>query len=185
MAVTSTGTYGRGTSAANALNANLLQYPEIARTLISLYPRYSMTYLLERTRRMAKEKVLGDSSYEWKVMNRLSRKCLIDATGTGGAVAAGATDTFAFENTSGGGVENWFNLYDIVRFSNGATGLVISLSTNTYTIEMISALTAAANTVGQVVGRIGSAFPAGSSGADVGANNVYPDTYKNWMTFNR
>ena len=185
MAVTSTGTYGRGTSAANALNANLLQYPEIARTLISLYPRYSMTYLLERTRRMAKEKVLGDSSYEWKVMNRLSRKCLIDATGTGGAVAAGATDTFAFENTSGGGVENWFNLYDIVRFSNGATGLVISLSTNTYTIEMISALTAAANTVGQVVGRIGSAFPAGSSGADVGENNVYPDTYKNWMTINR
>ena len=50
---------------------------------------------------------------------------------------------------------------------------------------MISALTAAANTVGQVVGRIGSAFPAGSSGADVGENNVYPDTYKNWMTINR
>ena len=54
MAVTSTGTYGKGTTAANALNANLLQHPEIARTLISLYPRYSMTYLLERTRRIAK-----------------------------------------------------------------------------------------------------------------------------------
>jgi len=186
MAVTSTGTYGNGTSAANALNANLLQYPEIARTLISLYPRYSMTYLLERTRRMAKEKVLGDSSYEWKVMNRLSRKCLIDATGTGSGVAAGATDTFDFENTSGGGAEDWFNLYDVVRFSDGATGLVVAHDgSNTYTIEMITALSAASNTVGQVVGRIGSAFPAGSSGADVGENNVYPDTYKNWMTINR
>ena len=63
MAKTSTGTYGKGTTAANALNANLLQHPEIAKTLISLYPRYSMTYLLEKTRRHAAEKVLGDSSY--------------------------------------------------------------------------------------------------------------------------
>jgi hypothetical protein len=185
MAVTSTGTYGVGTTAANALNANLLQHPEIARTLISLYPRYSMTYLLERTRRMASEKVLGDNSYEWKVMNRLSRKCLIQATTGGSTVAAGVTETLEFENTSGGGVENWFNKFDVVRFSDGATGLIISLTTNAYVVEMITALSAAANTVGQVVGRIGSAFPAGSTGADVGENNAYPDTYKNWMTTNR
>jgi len=186
MATIKSGTYGNGTTAANALNENLLQYPEIAKTLISLYPRYSMTYLLEHTRRHASEKVLGDSSYEWKVMNRLSRKCLIDATGTNTTVAAGATDTFDFENTSGGGAEDWFNVYDVVRFSDGATGLIVAHDgSNTYTIEMISALSAAANTVGQVVGRIGSAFPAGSSGADVGENNMYPDTYKNWMTINR
>ena len=185
MATTSTGTYGRGTTAANALNANLLQYPEIAKTLISLYPRYSMTYLLEHTRRHASEMVLGDSSYEWKVMNRLSRKCLIETTTSGAAVAAGTAETLDFENTSGGGVEDWFNLYDVVRFSDGATGLIVALSSNTYTVEMITALSAAANTVGQVVGRIGSAFPAGSSGADVGENNMFPDTYKNWMTINR
>jgi hypothetical protein len=186
MAVTSTGTYGNGTTAANALNANLLQHPEIARTLISLYPRYSMTYLLERTRRMAKEKVLGDSSYEWKVMNRLSRKCLIDATTSGSSVAAGATETMDFENTSSGGAEDWFNLFDVVRFSDGSTGLVVAHDgSNTYTIEMITALSAASNTIGQTVGRIGSAFPVGSAGSDVGENNAYPDTYKNWMTINR
>jgi len=186
MATTSTGTYGRGTTAANALNANLLQHPEIAKTLISLYPRYSMTYLLEKTRRHAAEKVLGDSSYEWKVMNRLSRKCLIEATG-GSAISAGAIDNaFKFENTSGGGEEDWFNLYDVVRFPSGATGLVVAGPTsNAYTIEAITTITAADNTIGNVVGRIGSAFPAGSAGSDVGENNVYPDTYKNWMTINR
>ena len=185
MATTKSGEYGVGTTAANALNANLLQHPEIARTLISLYPRYSMTYLLERTRRMAKEKVLGDSSYEWKVMNRLSRKSLIQATGTGGAVAAGANDTFAFEATSSGGAENWFNPFDVIRFASGSTGFVVSVSSTTYTVEMITALTAADNTVGQSVGRIGSAFPVGSTGAEVGENYAYPDTYKNFMTINR
>ena len=193
MAVTSTGTYGKGTTAANALNANLLQYPEIARTLISLYPRYSMTYLLERTRRIAKEKVLGDSSYEWKVMNRLNRKTMIETVGTpaggsgGGAAAAGVLISgMKFEPSSGGGAEDQFNLYDVVRFPSGGTGLVVSgPSTNAYGIEAITAVTAADNTVGSVVGRIGSAFPAGSTGADVGENYAYPDTYKNWMTINR
>lgn len=186
MAVTSTGTYGRGTTAANALNANLLQHPEIARTLISLYPRYSMTYLLERTRRMASEKVLGDNSYEWKVMNRLNRKTMIQATG-GSAIAAGSTDAaLKFEPSSGGGAEDQFNLFDVIRFPSGATGLIVAGPTsNAYEVEAITAITAADNTVGQVVGRIGSAFPAGSTGADVGENNVYPDTYKNWMTINR
>jgi len=193
MAVTSTGTYGKGTTAANALNANLLQHPEIARTLISLYPRYSMTYLLERTRRMASEKVLGDNSYEWKVMNRLNRKTMVETVGTpaggsgGGACAAGVKiPAIKFENSSGGGAEDWFNLYDVVRFPSGGTALVVTdASSNAYALEAITALTAADNTVGSVVGRIGSAFPAGSAGSDVGENNAYPDTYKNWMTTNR
>jgi len=193
MAVTSTGTYGVGTTAANALNANLLQHPEIARTLISLYPRYSMTYLLERTRRIAKEKVLGDSSYEWKVMNRLNRKTMIqthgtDATnGAGGAAAAGSKITGTkFEASSGGGAEDQFNLYDVVRYPSGGTALVVvGASSNAYTLEAITAITAADNSVGSVVGRIGSAFPAGSTGSEVGENFAYPDTYKNWMTINR
>ena len=55
-----------------------------------------------------KEKVLGDSSYEWKVMNRLNRKTMIqthgtDATnGAGGAAAAGSLMTgMKFEASSG------------------------------------------------------------------------------------
>jgi len=194
MAVTSTGTYGRGTTAANALNANLLQHPEIARTLISLYPRYSMTYLLERTRRIAKEKVLGDSSYEWKVMNRLNRKTVIKTHGTpaggsgGGASAAGVNLVdVIFAPTNGGTAESQFNLFDVVRFPSGGTGLVTAGpdANHKYTIEAITAITADDNTANSVVGRIGSAFPVGSTGADVGENNAYPDTYKNWMTINR
>ena len=195
MAVTSTGTYGKGTTAANALNANLLQHPEIARTLISLYPRYSMTYLLERTRRMASEKVLGDNSYEWKVMNRLNRKTVIKTHGVpaggsgGGAAAAGvAIVDLIFTPTNGGTAESQFNLYDVVRFPSGATGLIVAQSdaaAHKYTVEAITAISAADNTANSVVGRIGSAFPAGSAGSDVGENNAYPDTYKNWMTTNR
>ena len=70
MAKLYTGTYGSGTTAENALNTALMQYPEIARTLIQQYPRYAATYLLERTGRFATEKVLGDNSFEWKVMGR-------------------------------------------------------------------------------------------------------------------
>ena len=70
MAQIYAGSFGSGTSPENSLNTALLQYPEIARTLIKQYPRYSATYLLERTGRYAKEKVLGDNSFEWKVMGR-------------------------------------------------------------------------------------------------------------------
>ena len=70
MAKLYTGTYGAGTTAENALNTALMQYPEIARTLVKQYPRYAATYLLERTGRYAQEKVLGDNSFEWKVMGR-------------------------------------------------------------------------------------------------------------------
>ena len=70
MAKLYTGTYGSGTTAENALNTALMQYPEIARTLIQQYPRYAATYLLERTGRYAKEKVLGDNSNSLKVRMR-------------------------------------------------------------------------------------------------------------------
>ena len=62
MAKLYTGTYGAGTTAENALYTALMQYPEIARTLIQQYPRYAATYLLERTGRYAKEKVFSKNS---------------------------------------------------------------------------------------------------------------------------
>ena len=40
--------YGNGTTPENALNNALLQYPEIASTLIQQFPRYTLTLLLEK-----------------------------------------------------------------------------------------------------------------------------------------
>ena len=42
MAKVYTGEYGSGTTAENALNTALMQYPEIARTLITQYIRKSI-----------------------------------------------------------------------------------------------------------------------------------------------
>lgn len=188
MATTNTGSYGAGTTASNALNSNLLQYPEIARTLISLYPRYSMTYLLERTRRHAKEVVLGDSSYEWKVMNRLNQKQTMNATVTPPS-SAGDAFTIVTASAASGTAQQWFNKHDVIRFQSGALAIVTVSSTSAGSTVCEASLTplptVADMTAGAVVGRIGSAFPYASSGGDVGENQAYPDTYKNWMTINR
>ena len=182
-----TGTYGKDTTAANALNANLLQHPETARTLISLYPRYSMTYLLEKTRRHAAEKVLGDSSYEWKVMNRLSKKLYLQNMNSYTASAGDTKTAVKFSATSGGSAltTSHFNVHDILLFQNGATGIILTDDgSGVYTVEMIDAI-ASGVASGDVIGRIGTAFPSGSTGGEVGENWAYPDTYKNWMTIHR
>ena len=99
MANLSTDVYGSGTTAENALNTALMQYPEIARTLIQQYPRYAATYLLERTGRFASEKVLGDNSFEWKVMGRYNRP----SYNTGFFGTNGASFTAAGSVTATGG----------------------------------------------------------------------------------
>ena len=73
MAQIYAGLYGSDTMPENSLNTALMQYPEIARTLVKQYPRYSATYLLERTGRYATEKVLGDNSFEWKILGRYNK----------------------------------------------------------------------------------------------------------------
>ncbi len=181
------GQYGAGTTAENALNNALLQYPEIARTLISQYPRYTLTLLLEKAGLYASEKVLGDNSFEWKVMGRLSKKQYIK-TITGTFATAGDQAVLTFSAVSGGTAntasEAIFNVYDLLRFQDGSTGLVTSIAANglDYTIELVDNGTIAVN---EVAGRIGSAFPYGSLGTDVGENWAYPDTYKNWLTIMR
>ena len=60
------GVFGVETQASNSLVANLLKHPEIGSTLIEQYPRYALTYLLEKTGRHASVKVMGDKSFEWK-----------------------------------------------------------------------------------------------------------------------
>tara|TARA_A100000172_G_scaffold79153_1_gene65648 strand:- start:86 stop:1528 length:1443 start_codon:yes stop_codon:yes gene_type:complete len=173
--------YGNGTTPENALNNALLQYPEIASTLIQQFPRYTLTLLLEKVGLYASEKVLGDNSFEWKVMGRYNKKQFIASTADT-THTAGQKVAFTFSDTSGGSAVNYYNLYDLLRFQDGSTGLIVGVSGTTYQVECIDAGSNAAN---EVVGRIGSAFPYGSSGADVGENWAYPETHKNFLTIMR
>ena len=217
MAQVYTGTYGSGTTAENALNTALMQYPEIARTLIQQYPRYAATYLLERTGRFATEKVLGDNSFEWKVMGRYNAPSFSTGffkgvsadtsftsspTSTTGIILDGADangDVFEIiiDGTATGRTGNFLNKFDMVRFQSGATALVIedpiantsgSAATTDFIVkfEMVDAATLALLETDvadeAIIASIGSAFPNGSDGADVGENYVYPSTYTNWLT---
>ena len=212
------GSYGSGTTAENALNTALMQYPEIARTLIQQYPRYAATYLLERTGRFATEKVLGDNSFEWKVMGRYNRPSFnvgffstngTSFTASGSVTATGGTiddadangDKFFLiiegDTGSNNRTGDFLNKFDMVRFQSGATALVIedpianSSSSGAATdhivrFEMVDASAQAllpSDIADEaIIASIGSAFPNGSDGADVGENYVYPATYTNWLT---
>ena len=231
MAQIYAGTFGSGTSPENSLNTALLQYPEIARTLIKQYPRYSATYLLERTGRYAKEKVLGDNSFEWKVMGRyntpsynlgwLSTDGTTFAAENGSTPSSGAADADAdlvLNNMDADGdvfwlsvdgadasrTGNFLNKWDMVRFQSGATAIVLedptadaarsssgnasASTTSDYIIklEMVDGtnnpLYTTDITDNAIMASIGSAFPNGSDGADVGENYVLPKTHKNWLT---
>ena len=221
MAKVYTGTYGAGTTAENALNTALMQYPEIARTLIQQYPRYAATYLLERTGRYAKEKVLGDNSFEWKVMGRYNAPTYMigyfksdggsdtswtaaasvtnpSGTTVGDADANGDKFWLLIDGTNDSRTGNFLNKWDMVRFQSGATALVIEdpsyndsgqgTAATDYIVkfEMIDAVTKSlveADIADEaIVASIGSAFPNGSDGADVGENYVLPRTNKNWLT---
>ena len=232
MATIYQGTYGSGTTAENALNTALMQHPEIARTLIQQYPRYAATYLLERTGRFAKEKVLGDQSFEWKVMGRYNQPSysngwastdgttFVGYTSAGGAAAVTAgnydnmdADGDAFYlsfdgegiyTTAGFGNASFLNKWDLVRFQSGATavvvedpvadvvrsaangGLVTTAASAVVKFEMVDGTANPLLTndiaAGAIIASIGSAFPNGSDGADVGENWVYPTTHKNYLT---
>ena len=217
MARVYTGTYGSGTTAENALNTALMQYPEIARTLIQQYPRYAATYLLERTGRYAKEKVLGDNSFEWKVMGRYNAPSYstggflgvsadtawtASPTSTTGIIldAADANgDVFSvlIDGTATGRTPDFLNKWDMVRFQSGAVALVIEdprsndsgLGASTDRIVKFEMVDASAQALLEtdvadeaIIASIGSAFPNGSDGADVGENWVYPSTHTNWLT---
>jgi|LULN01.1.fsa_nt_gb hypothetical protein len=185
------GTYGKDTTDETALVTNLLKYPEIGKKLISQYPRYTLTYLLEAAGRNAAEKVIGDYAFEWKVMGRYRKPAKLDAAFTG--AAAGSTFTCTFDHdTSNGIYGNNLNVNDLVRFSDGSTAMVTDAGTptssqNVVTFRAIDATTSAgtASAAGDVVGCIGNAFNQGSLASEVGQNYAYPDTYKNWLTLSR
>ena len=232
MAKVYTGTYGSGTTPENALNTALLQYPEIARTLIQQYPRYSATYLMERTGRFASEKVLGDNSFEWKVMGRYNAPSVsagwistdgvtfVDGQSGAGAATTSSGNTIDAADTNGevfylraqgevgsGHTPNFLNKFDMVRFQSGAVALVledptpstaqvagtdaVAVTSASYDVKLeiidasAQALQKSDIKAGAIFASIGSAFPNGSNGADVGENYVYPSTYKNYLTTSR
>jgi hypothetical protein len=187
MAKIYTGTYGKDTTDETALVTNLLKYPEIGKKIISQYPRFSLTYLLEAAGRNAAEKIIGDYAFEWKMMGRY-RKPAVVHTGASPNVSAGATFTVTLKHGSGDHGDN-LNVNDVVRMPSGNTAIVTSVptasgSSNVVTLRAIDAINET-TVAGDIIGCIGSAFNQGSLGSEVGQNYAYPDTYKNWLTLSR
>ena len=191
MAKVYTGTYGKDTTDETALVTNLLKYPEIGKKIISQYPRFSLTYLLEAAGRSAAEKVIGDYAFEWKMQGRYRKPAVCDSGETLSA-AAGALETFVVDHAPSDGIygDN-LNVNDIVRFSDGTTAMVTNVPSvtssdtqNTITVRAIDALTVTL-VAGDVIGCIGNAFNQGSLASEVGQSYAYPDTYKNWLTLSR
>ncbi len=195
--ITKTGTFGTDTQASNSLVTNLLKYPEISATLIEQYPRYALTYLLEKTGRHANVKIAGDKSFEWKVLGRQSQAVAISTgfTEAGNATAGNvATRTLPLTN-------NFLALHDVVVDAGGFVGQVIEVA-GTVVANRPTSTTAvdggtgysykfkfqdgcATQSAGSVLGKIGSAFGEGSLGSAVSEYTAYPDTHKNWLTINR
>ena len=182
------GTYGKDTTDETALVTNLLKYPEIGKKLIQLYPRYTLTYLLEYAGRQAAEKVIGDHAFEWKVQGRYSKPGILNAAPSD--IAAGATGSVVLKHVvASDQYATLWNANDIIRFSDGTTAMVVettgSGTTRTITVRAIDAITGANHAADDTVGRIGNAFNQGSLASEVGQNYSYPDTYKNWLTLSR
>ena len=194
MAKIYTGTYGKDTTDETALVTNLLKYPEIGKKIISQYPRFSLTYLLEAAGRSAAEKVIGDYAFEWKMQGRYRKPAISNGTQTMGGTNAGDSFTCILDHNTGSGVYgNNLNVNDVVRFPSGATAMVTNVPTppsgtgdlsNTITLRAIDSVTDVL-AAGDVIGCIGNAFNQGSLASEVGQSYAYPDTYKNWLTLSR
>ena len=182
-------------TAENSLVSNLLKYPEIAKKVIELYPRYTTTYLLEKLGFGASEKVLGDNSFEWKSMGRYRQKQTLDSgltLASDGAVAIGEAISFDVKDNTDGNV-CMINKNDIIRigsFQYHVTGVTPGTGSEDHATVACTAMQGHANSAviaaaGDVVAVIGNAFTEGSSGSDVGEGYAYPETRKNYVTISR
>lgn len=179
------GTYGKDTIESNSLVANLLKYPEIAKTMIRQYPQYSLNYFVDGTGRFAKEELIGENAFRWPILGRLNRPSTLTGVSTGTGVGVSA---FTFETE-----ENFINPNDIVRFKSGRQAIVMSEpvpSANGYTFtaklqtsDLTLALLASDVVGGLTVNTTGSAFPEGSERGY--ENHVYPDWYINHISISR
>ena len=201
---TTTGSFGTDTQMSNSLVTNLLKYPEISATLIEQYPRYALTYLLEKTGRHANVKIAGDKSFEWKVLGR-SNRAITAHTGYTIAEDASAAEIEFIEAAAEGAL---LSVNDVVIDAAGNVGQVThalaanatetegnkptvvtttakNSSTGGYGYKINFANGHAAITVASGIGVIGTAFGEASLGTSVSEYVTYPDTYKNWLTLNR
>jgi len=195
---TKTGTFGVDTQNSSSLVANLLKHPEIGATLIEQYPRYALTYLLEKTGRHANLKIAGDNSFEWKVLGRsnqsvalASGQTTITATDAGTAlvVAVGMADTFLALNDvvmdAGGFVAQVTAVAGTVLNNRPTATSTVNGSATGYSYTLSFADGAFGTAAAGAFGKIGSAFGEGSLGSAVSEYSAYPDTHKNWLTINR
>ena len=177
-------------TADNSLVANLLKYPEIAKKVIELYPRYTTTYLLEKLSFGAGEKVLGDNSFEWKSMGRYRAQQLLHEDYTTDVTTVGESHTIKITDSSSNPC--MINKNDIIRLFSGLQLHVTSIadgsgfkSVTGKALNDIDTNITVANAGENVVGVIGNAFGEGSLGAEVGEGYAYPETRKNWLTTSR
>ncbi len=182
-------------TADNSLVNNMLKYPEIAKKIIELYPRYSMTYLLERLGFGASEKVIGANAFEWKIMGRYKKPAVIadsdDATNR--AVGAEITVNVKTDRSSTNDFHCHLHAGDIVKLDiTGGVARVVSVGSEVttsggtcpVTLKVIKGYSASLVQNG-VLGVIGSAFGQGSLGDEVGELYAYPETHRNHLTLSR
>jgi len=187
---TTNGTFGSGTQESNSLVSAMLKHPEISSVLIQQYPRYALTYLLERTGRHANVKIAGDKSFEWKVLGRTSQKVTTIAQTVIAADAAAAEIEFAVDI-------KYFAVNDVIMDGAGNVGQVTAVAAAAgvvnggaaagfgVTANFAQGHAAVAAAGGEVFGLIGTSFKEGSLGSEVVARTAYPETHKNWLTINR
>ena len=175
-------------TADTSLVANLLKYPEIAKKVIELYPRYTTTYLLEKLGFGAGEKVLGDNSFEWKSMARYRSQQQLEAAVDNATNNRAVGDSFALTITDTADIPCMVNASDLIRLADGSQYHVTSIAdgTSLKTLTVV-ALTASTTAIADnsIVGIIGNAFGEGSSGGAVGEGYAYPETRKNYVTISR
>ena len=179
------GTFGNETMESNALVTNLLKYPEIERKLTFQFPQYSLSFFVDGTGRFAKEKLIGDTKYQWPILGRTTRPSTCTGTFSGNG-SGHAAFTVEFE-------ENFFNPNDVVRFADKNQGVVIGLPVQsaggyTYTFKLqdptnTASVAAAALAAGVTAGKVGTAFTESSERGY--ENHVYPDWYVNYLGITR
>ena len=205
---TTSGSFGIETQASNSLVDAMLKHPEIGSTLIQQYPRFALTYLLERTGRFASVKIMGDKSFEWKVLGRSNREIKLADITTLSVQAGAISAILPILNKD-------LSLNDVVMIG-GAVGTVIGhtaadgstvsvaknkpqalltaqLQAHTvatadaygYEIRFSNGYAGTDLVSGASVARLGSAFGEGSLGTSVSESVAYPETHKNWLTLNR
>lgn len=179
----SQGTYGKDTQDYNALALNLLKKPEIAPTVLRLFPQFSLQYFVDGSNSFANEQVIGSNKHEWFMLGRLNRPVTMTGVFAGNGAASSA---FTFETE-----QNYLNPNDTVKFKDGNIAIImqepaVSAGGYTWTAKLLDSLktvAAASFTQGETAGKVATAFSENSERGY--ENHVYPDKFDNYLTTHR